>query len=487
VTAEDERWSEWASQLEVAEQMIPIIGRLHRRDGVVVGLYGRRLVNRSAIDIVKAHRFARHVDGVPLPVAESLGLLRAIASGVPGTASVDLGRLASAVRADPGTPVADVLRATLDDDAPPLPTTDVVLYGFGRIGRLLARILISHQSRDSGLRLRAVVVRDAAGEGDLVKRASLLRRDSVHGPFDGTITVDVEHDVIVANGTRIQVIRSGDPAAVDYAAHGIRDAVVVDNTGRWRTDEALRAHLRSPGVARVLLTAPGKGDVPNIVHGLNHATIGDAEVVAAASCTTNAVAPVLAALHAEFGVVRGHVETVHAFTNDQNLTDNLHRADRRGRAAPLNMVITETGAARAVAKAVPELAGRLTGNAIRVPTPDVSLAILHLTTEAPVSRDAVNAFLRRTSLVSDLRSQVDYVESPEFVSSDVLGSRFAGVVDGLATQTNGDHDVVVYVWYDNEFGYSYQVVRVLESMARGRVPAQPVPGSGATRLAAAVR
>ncbi|MFJ3385415.1 MULTISPECIES: glyceraldehyde-3-phosphate dehydrogenase [unclassified Curtobacterium] len=475
-------WDDWNAQLELAEEMIPIIGRLHRRDGVVAGIHGRRLVNRSAIEIVKAHRFARHVDGSPLPLTESLAILRTIDAAGSGPASLDLGALAARVRSasdeDAAATIAAQLRSV--DATGPLPTTDVVLYGFGRIGRLLARILISHQSRATGLRLRAIVVRSATGADDLVKRASLLRRDSVHGPFDGTISVDEDAQAIIANGTRIAVIRASDPGEIDYTAYGIDDAIIVDNTGRWRTDEQLRRHLVAPGASRVLLTAPGTGSVPNVVQGINGADAEDADVVAAASCTTNAVAPVLAALDAEYGVVRGHIETVHSFTNDQNLTDNFHKADRRGRAAPLNMVITETGAARAVAKAVPALDGRLTASAIRVPTPDVSLAILNLRLGRPTDRDDVNAFLRSVSLGSALRSQVDYVESPEFVSSDVLGSRFAGVVDGLATQAN-DEDVVLYVWYDNEFGYSYQVVRVLETMSQAHPAA--VPDRGPRELA----
>ncbi|GAA3339234.1 glyceraldehyde-3-phosphate dehydrogenase [Curtobacterium pusillum] len=472
MTADAGLWDDWSARLEVAEAMIPIIGRLHRRDGVVTAVYGRRLVNRSAIDIVKAHRFARHVDGAPLPLDESLRLLRAVEAAGAGPASLDLGALAARARTAPGASIADLLPELQGDGS--LPVTDVVLYGFGRIGRLLARILISHQSRSTGLRLRAIVVREATGTDDLVKRASLLRRDSVHGPFDGTISVDEETQSIVANGTRIAVIRAADPAAIDYTAYGIDDAILVDNTGRWRTEDELRKHLEAKGVARVLLTAPGKGAIPNVVHGLNTVEAEHAPIVAAASCTTNAVAPVLAALDAEYGIVRGHVETVHSFTNDQNLTDNFHKADRRGRAAPLNMVITETGAARAVAKAVPTLAGKLTGSAIRVPTADVSLAILNLRLKTSVGRERLNTFLRTVSLGSSLRSQVDYVESPEYVSSDVLGSRFAGVVDGLATQADGE-DVVVYVWYDNEFGYSYQVVRVLETMSGAHPASMPAP------------
>jgi glyceraldehyde 3-phosphate dehydrogenase len=476
---DDERlWSEWHDRLEVAEQMIPIIGRLSRHNGVVTSLYGRRLVNRSAIDIVKAHRFARHIDGKPLSEARSLAVLKALARSAAGPASVDIAQLLADFESVEGEElnrfVADEMaKVSAADD---LPATDVVLYGFGRIGRLIARILVSHHSRGSGLRLRAIVVRDAVGVGDLVKRASLLRRDSVHGPFDGTIFADEENSAIIANGTRIHVIRAASPGEIDYTAYGIDEAIVVDNTGRRRAHAELSEHLACPGVARVLLTAPGKGPVPNIVHGINEHESAGQPVVAAASCTTNAVAPVLKALSDRFGIVRGHVETVHSFTNDQNLTDNFHKANRRGRAAPLNMVIAETGAAEAVAKAVPELSGKLTGNAIRVPTPDVSLAILNLRLQTPASRETLNGYLRETSLSSDLRSQVDYVESPEFVSSDVLGSRFAGVVDGLATIADGEEDVVVYVWYDNEFGYSYQVVRVLEFMSGthpASVPARP--------------
>jgi glyceraldehyde 3-phosphate dehydrogenase len=176
------------------------------------------------------------------------------------------------------------------------------------------------------------------------------------------------------------------------------------------------------------------------------------------------VTPVLKAVNDEFGVEHCHVETVHSFTNDQNLIDNFHAGNRRGRSAALNLVIAETGAARAVAKALPELAGRLTGNSIRVPTPDVSLAILNLSLDTPTTAGELNAYLRGMSLGSALRRQIDYVESPEVVSTDFLGSRRAGIVDGLA---------VLYVWYDNEFGYSCQVLRILEDMAGARTPAYP--------------
>src|SRR5690606_13060290 len=198
---------------------------------------------------------------------------------------------------------------------------------------------------------------------------------SVHGPFEGTISVDEENNTLLANGTLLQFIYSDDPATIDYTAYGITNAIVVDNTGRWRDRAGLNQHLSSKGVAKVLLTAPGKDDIKNIVYGINHETIdAQDDVLSAASCTTNAIVPVLKAVSDAYGIAHGHVETVHSYTNDQNLTDNFHKGNRRGRSAPMNMVLAETGAASAVSKAIPELAGKLTGNAIRVPTPNVSMA-----------------------------------------------------------------------------------------------------------------
>jgi glyceraldehyde 3-phosphate dehydrogenase len=469
----DER-QDWDEKVRAAEEMVPLVGRLHRERGVDVTLHGRSLVGESVTGIVKAHRFARRVDDVEFPVQTSLELLHVLVDLELPPAQVDLAALA--VHAD-GASLADRARAALADVPPGRGTADVVLYGFGRIGRLLARILLGRGTAATGLTLRAVVVRRGSAD-DLVKRASLLRRDSVHGAFDGTITVDAEHDRLVVNGTVVQFLYADDPGSLDYTRHGIRDAVVIDNTGTWRDAEGLSRHLDSAGVARVLLTAPGKGAVKNVVHGINHTTLDDADrIVSAASCTTNAVSPVLKVLHERFGVEHGHVETVHSFTNDQNLIDNFHRGPRRGRSAVLNMVLTETGAARAVAKAVPELAGRLTGNSIRVPTPDVSLAVLNLTFATEVDRAEVNEFLRSTSLTSSLHRQIDYVESPEVVSTDFVGSRGTGVVDGLATIADGRH-VVVYVWYDNEYGYSEQVLRVAETMAGVERPELPLPTGG---------
>ena len=476
----DQCLGEWIDREALAEAMIPLIGQLYRNNSVVTSIYGRGLINRSVIDILKAHRFARHriAEDSELSVHDTFPILKAMSELKLGAASVDLGKMASKFKAEGnGRAVEQFVKDELADvvgkqNASAREGTDVVLYGFGRIGRLLARILIEKTGGGDGLRLRAIVVRKGA-TNDLVKRASLLRRDSVHGKFDGTITIDEENNTLTANGNLIQVIYAKSPTEVDYTQYGIKNALLVDNTGVWRDAEGLGQHLACPGVDRVVLTAPGKGALKNIVHGINHGEItADDKIVSAASCTTNAIVPVLKAVNDQYGIVNGHVETVHSYTNDQNLIDNFHKGDRRGRSAPLNMVITETGAATAAAKALPVLKGKLTGNAIRVPTPNVSMAILNLNLEKATTREEINEYLRQMAMHSDLQKQIDFVQSQEVVSTDFVGSRHAGVVDAEATIAN-DNRVVLYVWYDNEFGYSCQVVRVMEDMAGVNPPAFP--------------
>lgn len=475
---EQELQSSWQERQEYAEMMMPLIGKLYRNHSVEVSVYGRSLLGASVIDIVKAHRKVRLHEGIKLRLRESFPVLEALTAMPLAPAQIDIGKLAfdfhygSAVdqtdlNAYLQEKLADV--AGKDDEQTP---QDVVLYGFGRIGRLLARLLIERQGKANKLRLRAIVVRGGK-DGDLEKRASLLRRDSVHGPFNGSITIDHERQAIKANGSFIQIIYANSPDEVDYTKYGIDNAIVVDNTGMWRDRDGLGLHLKAKGAAKALLTAPGKGDIKNIVHGVNHEDIlTEDTILSAASCTTNAITPVLKALDEEYGIDSGHVETVHSFTNDQNLIDNYHKADRRGRSAPLNMVITETGAAKAVAKAYPKLAGKLTGNAIRVPTPNVSMAILNLNLKTSTDKLAVNEFLRDTALFSSLQHQIDYTASKEIVSTDLVGSRAASVVDSQATIV-ADNRLTLYVWYDNEFGYSCQVMRVVRDMAGITFPTLP--------------
>ncbi|MBY6063062.1 glyceraldehyde-3-phosphate dehydrogenase [Pseudidiomarina sediminum] len=460
----------WQERQEYAEMMQPLIGRLYRNYGVEILVYGRSLLNVDTINIIKAHRLIRRHEGVKLRLRESFPFIEALSKMRLAPARVDLGKLAFNYLqndAGKGVSVEDYLHAELGDiidKADEIPAQDVVLYGFGRIGRLLARLLIERNGSNNKMRLRAIVVRGGR-DGDLEKRASLLRRDSVHGPFNGSITVDHENSAIKANGTSIKVIYSNGPDQVDYTEYGINDAIVIDNTGIWKDEAGLGLHLKAKGVKKVLLTAPSKGDIKNIVYGVNHDMIQPEDlIVSAASCTTNAITPVLKVMNDHYGIRNGHVETVHSYTNDQNLIDNYHSAERRGRSAPLNMVLTSTGAAKAVAKALPELSGKLTGNAIRVPTPNVSMAIMNLNLGKETNKDELNSFLRDQALHSDLQAQIDYTASTEIVSTDLVGSRYAGVVDSQATIVDGDR-AVLYVWYDNEFGYSCQVIRVAEQMA----------------------
>jgi glyceraldehyde 3-phosphate dehydrogenase len=469
----DDYFGDWKQREALAEGMIPLVGALAREKNVKTYVYGKSLVNQSVLDIMRTHRYVRQVEENELSEFETYPVIKELAGLNLGPAHIDVGRIAVNYfdrGQGQGLSVEEYVQQAVQDlvgatDKPVDQPVDVVLYGFGRIGRLVARILIDKTDGGAGLRLRAIVTRKGKAPNDLEKRASLLRRDSVHGAFNGTIRVDEERQSFVANGNEVRVIYADDPSTIDYTAYGINNAIVVDNTGVWRDEAGLSQHLQSKGVAKVILTAPGKGSLKNIVAGINNDIIEDSDtIISAASCTTNAIAPPLKCIDDQFGIKAGHVETVHAYTNDQNLIDNYHKAERRGRSAPLNMVITETGAAKAVGKVLPQLDGLLTGNAIRVPTPNVSMAILNLTLTQETTKEELNEFMRNMALHSPLRKQIDYSNSTEVVSSDFVGSRHACIYDAQATIVNGNQ-AVLYLWYDNEFGYSCQVHRILEQMA----------------------
>ncbi len=475
----DDYFPDWKEREALAEAMIPTIGRLYRSN-VVTYCFGRALYNQSVTQLMKTHRYVRQLARNELSEFESYPILDALSQLDLGPTHVDVGKLAAKymdVNVNGDVTPLEFVRGecaeVIGRHVPPIEQPqDIVLYGFGRIGRLLARLLVEKTGSGAQLRIRAIVVRKGSDD-DILKRASLLRRDSVHGGFQGTLRVDEENSCIIANGNVIHVIYAGSPAEVDYTKYGISNAIVIDNTGAWRDEEGLGQHIKAKGASKVILTAPGKGNIKNIVSGVNSQDILPTDsIIAAASCTTNAIVPVLKVVNDEFDIVSGHMETVHSYTNDQNLIDNYHKKNRRGRAAPLNMVITETGASSAVTKLLPELDGKLTGNAIRVPTPNVSLAILNLQLGRDVTRDEMNEFLRQTSLFSKLQRQIDFTMSPDVVSSDFIGNRHACIVDGGATIAK-DNSVVLYVWYDNEFGYACQVVRVLQKCAGIAYPLIP--------------
>ena len=277
---------------------------------------------------------------------------------------------------------------------------------------------------------------------------------------------------LTVNGNKVLLIYAKDPGEIDYTEFGMHDALVIDNTGVWRDGEALKAHLR-PGVSHVMLTAPGKL-MPNIVYGVNHESLDPetTNIFCAASCTTNAISPILKVMNETLGIEKGHIETVHSYTSDQNLLDNFHKKPRRGRSAPLNMVLTSTGAAEAIESVMPELKGIFTGNAVRVPTPNVSLAIISLSLKNATSKAALNQILKDASLHGPLVEQIHYSDSEEYVSTDAVGMTSACVLDAPSTIVSGDgKNVIIYAWYDNEYGYTCQVVRVAKHAAQVRRPA----------------
>ena len=478
----EDSFGDWKWREGLAELMVPIIGSLYR-NGINILIYGKSLVNESPVAIMKAHRFARQSDNNELSELETYPILKYIETLDLADCEIDVGEIAvkcpffEDIKND-DTKVGEFIDAELESvinkkSNRPSEPANIVLYGFGRIGRLVARMMTQTTGPGNYFKLRAIVIRKATDD-DIFKRASLLTKDSVHGPFDGTVRVDEENSSLVINGNPVKIIYASGPDKVNYSDYGINDPVVIDNTGIWRDEEALSVHIKS-GASKVILTAPAKGDIKNIVYGINDSILEENDqLISAASCTTNAIVPVLKTINDEFKINGGHIETVHAYTNDQNLIDNFHKKDRRGRGAPLNMVITSTGAVNAVAKALPELKGKLTGNAIRVPTPNVSLAILSLELDKKVSVEIVNDYLRSMAFHSEYREIIGFVNSSEVVSTDFYSSPFATVIDSQATITN-DKRVTLYCWYDNEYGYTKQVINLAKKVAKINLPRLPKP------------
>ncbi len=465
---------DWIEQEKAAIELIHITGDLWFDKSVELIVFRNQLVDRSASQILNLHQYAKDFVKKPISVNDTLMLARLLKEMDLAPSRIDIGRLGaewisemSDFNNDARAFLSKKLIDLIGKDKRVMIPRDVILYGFGRIGRILARELVAQAGKGEQLRLRAIVVRSRATD-DLSKRAELLRNDSVHGPFPGTVIEDYDKNALIVNGHTIYVIDAKNPDEIDYSAFGINNALLIDNTGVSRDRDGLSKHLKAKGVDRVLLTAPGKGDIPNVVYGVNEHDGGETETIfSAASCTTNAIVPILAVIEKTIGIERGHIETIHSYTNDQNLLDNYHDKYRRGRSAAMNMVITETGADKAVAKVIPVLAGKLTGNAVRVPTPDVSLAILNLTVKKEITKEEVNEILKDAALRGPLIEQIQYSSSNELVSSDLIGNPCASIVDSPATIVSKDKkSLVLYIWYDNEYGYSRQVIRYSKYLAQ---------------------
>ena len=467
--------NEYVKQEKSAVELITAVGRLMYNKGVELVFYRNHLVDISSSELINLFDYAEKVLNKTIDIYNVAEVAKELSTLDLAPSKLDVGKITSEYLAakENYSSISDFLNAILNNflgsEKHNFSPQDVVLYGFGRIGRLAARELIKQAGKGQQLRLRAIVIR-TIDDSQIKKRASLLRNDSVHGSFKGSVIEDYKNQALIINGQIVKLIEAKNPEDIDYTSFGINDALIVDNTGVFKDREALSRHLKSKGASKVLLTAPGSG-VPNIVYGINHKKLDleNENIFSAASCTTNAISPVLKVIEDHLGVNNGHIETIHAYTNDQNLLDNMHKKPRRGRSAAINMVITSTGAGKAVTKVIPSLAGKLTANAVRVPTPNGSLAIIKLTLNKQTSLLELNNLMKNAALEGELVNQIKYEISNELVSNDIIGNVCASVFDSNATIVSEDGlNCVLYSWYDNEYGYTKQVIRVAKYISKVR-------------------
>jgi glyceraldehyde 3-phosphate dehydrogenase len=332
--------------------------------------------------------------------------------------------------------------------------TKVAINGFGRIGRLVARAILERD--DHGLEL--VAINDLA---DAKSNAMLFKRDSVHGPFPGEVSSD--GDAMIVNGKRIKVTAERDPAKLPHAELGVD--IALECTGFFTDREGGQKHLDA-GAKRVLISAPAKGADITVVYGVNDDKLTpDMKIVSNASCTTNCLAPVAKVLNDAIGIERGLMTTIHAYTNDQKILDQIHPDMRRARAAAMSIIPTTTGAARAVGEVLPELKGKLDGSAVRVPTPNVSLIDLTFTPARDTTREEVNSILKAAADNGPLAGILEYTDEP-LVSIDLNGSPASSTVDSLETAVLEGKLVRVVSWYDNEWGFSNRMVDTAGAIAK---------------------
>jgi glyceraldehyde 3-phosphate dehydrogenase len=464
---------DYVDREKAAVDLMNSVGQLMYAKGVELVFFRNHLLDISGSQVLNLFNYSKNVVQKPIDVFQAAEVARAMMEMDLAPSKIDIGKLTWEFKQSGNKDVKSFVGTTLKNfigqDKHTFNPQDVVLYGFGRIGRIAARELVKQAGKGQQLRLRAIVLRTVNDE-EVVKRAALLRNDSVHGAFKGSVIEDLPNKAIWINGQMVKLIAANNPEDIDYTAFGISNALIIDNTGVFTKRPDLGRHLKAKGVSKVLLTAPGK-EMPNVVYGINHKDldIENEQLFSAASCTTNAICPILKVIEDNLGVERGHIETVHAYTNDQNLLDNYHKKPRRGRSAAINMVITSTGAGSAVTKAIPSLKDKLTANAVRVPTPNGSLAIMSLSVKKAATRDEVNELIRNAALNGDLVNQIHYQIDPELVSSDIVGDTCCSVFDSNATIASGDgKNIVLYAWYDNEFGYTKQVIRLAKHVTKVR-------------------
>ena len=462
----------WIDNEKIAANLLNLIGQLMYDKGIEIVLFRQNILDVGVTELMRLLSYAENVIERKIELETALILAQEITDMELPPSKLDLGLLTAEFHEDNSTNhrlfLETKLQKVLNSNSNFSPR-DVVLFGFGRIGRLAARELIRQAGKGQQMRLKAIVVRNITDE-QIMKRANLLRNDSVHGSFKGIVDVDLEKRIIIVNGQIIHLIDGSNPDSIDYEKYGINNALLIDNTGVFKSKEALSCHLKSKGIKKVLLTAPGT-EIPNIVYGINNkeVDVDKTDIFSAASCTTNCIAPILKIVNDKYEIVNGHLETVHSYTNDQNLLDNMHKKPRRGRSAAINMVITTTGAGNAVTKVIPSLEGKLTANAVRVPTANVSLAIMRLKIKEKTNLEQVNKLIREAALKGNLVNQINYQIDPDLVSTDIVGNSCCSVFDSQATiVTKEGYDIVLYVWYDNEFGYTKQVIRLAKQISKVR-------------------
>ena len=466
-------FSNWLQEEKYAVSLLNSVGELMYDKGIELVFFRNHIVDVNIPSLMSYFNYAKDVIGEEVSVKDVNNMAMAISEIDFAPAKLDVGLLTSEFNSSNETDMIAFLSNKLSDfigqEKHTFKPKDVILYGFGRIGRLAARELVKQAGKGQQLRLKAIVTRNPSDD-QIIKRAALLRNDSVHGAFNGIVDVDLENKAIVINGQSVKMIAGSNPEDIDYTKYGINDALLIDNTGAFTDKESLSLHMQAKGVSKVLLTAPGK-EIPNIVYGINNhdLDIDGLDIFSAASCTTNAISPILKIVEDNYGVEKGHIETIHAYTNDQNLLDNMHKKPRRGRSAAINMVITSTGAGKAVTKVIPSLLDKLTANAVRVPTPNGSLAIIKLSLNKSTSVEDINSSIRNAALSGKLVNQINYQIDPELVSNDIIGNTCCSVFDSTATiVSKTGEDVVLYTWYDNEFGYTKQVIRLAKQIAKVR-------------------
>ena len=468
----DKQLDNWIENEKIAANLLNLVGQLMYDKGIEVVIFRQNILDVGVTELMRLVSYAENVVKRKIELNIALEIAKEITKMQLPPSKLDLGLLTAEFLEESPKNYTEFLEEKLNkilSSESSFSPRDIVLFGFGRIGRLAARELIRQAGKGQQMRLRAIVVRNISDE-QIKKRANLLRNDSVHGAFKGIVEVDLDKRIIIVNGQIIHLIDGANPEKIDYEKYDIHNALLIDNTGVFKSKDALSCHLKSNGIKKVLLTAPGT-EIPNIVYGINNKglDIDENHIFSAASCTTNCIAPILKIVEDKLNIVNGHLETVHSYTNDQNLLDNMHKKPRRGRSAAINMVITTTGAGKAVTKVIPSLEGKLTANAVRVPTANVSLAILRLNLSKKTSVEEINNLVREASLKGNLVNQINYQIDPDLVSTDIVGDSCCSVFDSQATiVTKEGYDVVLYVWYDNEFGYTKQVIRLAKQISKVR-------------------